>query len=243
MKFGNYNLAKVNRLYKSKWDLMDRVAVWMATILISSILIMTTFNIFFYHSEVVGPSMQPTYNILAPDVMDKEEIDRSPYRDHIIVSRFRQPKPGEVAIVELPSQTIIKRVIATGGQTLTLKKNIDDDYYSFYLDGTKLDESYIKDPTDMDYKYMRDFVSNPALFNIFKNAVSKQDEFGYEMVQIYVPEGYVYVAGDNRGNSADSKAYGLIKTSDLRGTVVLHYAYDDSLLGVIVRSLVDFFSF
>ena len=215
MKFGNYNLAKVNRLYKSKWDLMDRVAVWMATILISSILIMTTFNIFFYQSEVVGPSMQPTYNILAPDVMDKEEIERSPYKDHIIVSRFRQPKLGEVAIVELPYQTIIKRVIATGGQTLTLKKNIDDDYYSFYLDGTKLDESYIKDPSDMDY----------------------------EMVQIYVPEGYVYVAGDNRGNSADSKAYGLIKTSDLRGTVVLHYAYDDSLLGVIVRSLVDFFSF
>ena len=243
MKFRKYNLAKVNKLYKNKWDLIDKIAILMASILLTFIMAMTIFYTVCYQSEVVGPSMQPTYNVLAPDVVDKEEILKSPYRDHIIVSRFRQPKQGDVAIVELTSQTIIKRVIAVGGQTLTLKKNIEDDYYSFYVDGMKLDESYVKDPADMDYDYMKDFVTNPALFNIFIYAESKQDEFGNEMVQIYVPDGYVYVAGDNRGNSADSKTYGLIKTSSLRGTVILHYAYNDSLLGVIIRSLADLFKF
>ncbi len=240
MKFKNYKLEKLNKKYKDKYAALDKLAVLFVSFVITFVIAISAFYIVFYQSDVIGPSMQPTYNILAPDTDDDTELKASPYRDHIIVSRFRKPKNGEIAIVELTSQTIIKRVLATGGQTLLLKKNIDDDYYSFYLDGTKLEEDYIKDPAAMDEKYMRNFAGN-AGSGIYRNVTLRQDEFGQDMIEIYVPEGYYYVAGDNRANSYDSKDLGLIDEAKLRGTVVLHYAYNDSLIAVAFRAVVALF--
>lgn len=240
MNFTNFKLEKLNRKYKDKYAIWDKLAILFVSVLITFVLALSAFYIVFYQSDVVGPSMQPTYNVLAPDTDSDSEIKASPYRDHIIVSRFRKPTNGDIAIVELTSQTIIKRVIATGGQTLLLKKNIDNDYYSFYVDGTKLEENYIKDPAAMDERYLLKFTSN-ALSGIYKNVVRRTDEFGNVMVEISVPEGYYYVAGDNRANSYDSKDIGLVSESKLRGTVVLHYAYNDSLLLVALRFIAQIF--
>lgn len=240
MKFKNYRLEKLNKKYKDKYVFWDKVTMLFVSFIITFILALSAFFIVFYQSDVIGPSMQPTYNVLAPDSDNENAIISSPYRDHIIVSRFRKPKNGEVAIVELTSQTIIKRVLASGGQTLLLKKNIEDDYYSFYVDGTKLEEDYIKDPSAMNERYMRNFASS-AGSGIYKNVTLRKDEFGHDMIEIVIPQGYYYVAGDNRANSYDSKDLGLIESSKIRGTVVLHYAYNDSLIGVAFRSVVALF--
>lgn len=240
MKFKKYKLEKLNKKYKDKYAIWDKLALLFVSFIITFVIALSAFYIVFYQSDVIGPSMQPTYNVLAPDIDDDNEIKASPYRDHIIVSRFRKPTNGDIAIVELTSQTIIKRVLATGGQTLLLKKNIDDDYYSFYLDGTKLEEEYIKDPAAMNERYMRNFASS-AGSGIYRYVTLRQDEFGNDMIEIYVPQGYYYVAGDNRANSYDSKDLGLIEASKLRGTVVLHYAYNDSLIAVAFRAVVALF--
>ena len=240
MKFTNYKLDKLNRKYKDKYALWDRLAILLLSFIITSVIAISSFYIVFYPSDVVGPSMQPTYNVLAPDSNDDGELKASPYRDHIIVSRFRKPTNSEVAIVELTSQTIIKRVLAVGGQTLQLKKNIDDDYYSFYLDGTKLEEDYIKDASAMDKKYLQKFTDN-AESGIYLYVKKKQDEFGNDMAEISIPQGYYYVAGDNRANSYDSKDFGLVPESKLRGTVVLHYVYNDNLIAVAFRAIAEIF--
>lgn len=240
MEFRKYTLEKLNRKYKDKYEFWDKLFILLVSIVITFTIALSLFFIVFYPSDVIGPSMQPTYNVLAPDSDNESDLMSNHYRDHIIVSRFRKPKNGEVAIVDLTSQTIIKRVIAVGGQILQLKKNTDDDYYCFYVDGVKLEEDYIKDPTAMDVKYMWKFAGN-AKSGIYKDVIIKKDEFGKDMIEIKVPQGYYYVAGDNRANSYDSKDFGLVSASKLRGTVVLHYAYDDSLIAVAFRAVIDCF--
>ena len=87
---------------------------------------------------------------------------------------------------------IVKRLIATGGQEV----RIDFSEGAVYVDGEKLNEPYI-------------------------SSLTKRDEGAFRY-PIVVPEGYVFVLGDNRYISRDSRhpAVGLIPEEDISGEVV-----------------------
>nr|WP_306290285.1 signal peptidase I [Pseudoflavonifractor phocaeensis] len=72
---------------------------------------------------------------------------------------------------------IVKRVIAVGGQTV----DIDYDAGTVTVDGVKLSEPYIKEPMQQPF----------------------DSRMGNE--HVVVPEGSVFVMGDNRNNSSDSR--------------------------------------
>lgn len=91
---------------------------------------------------------------------------------------------GDIVVINEPyywnrdQSLIVKRVIATEGQT------IDIDYGAgvVYVDGVALDEPYINEPTY--YSWQGDYATElPAT----------------------VPEGHIFVLGDNRNNSSDSR--------------------------------------
>jgi signal peptidase I len=88
---------------------------------------------------------------------------------------------------------IVKRVIAVSGQ------EVDIDYESslVYVDGAPLEDDYIRNPD-----WHNDFEPNAA--------------FDYPIV---IPEGYVFVLGDNRAVSNDSRAknVGLVREKDIIG--------------------------
>ena len=117
-------------------------------------------------------------------------------QDKLIISNFNYtPQTGDIVVIYIEGQNkpYIKRVIATEGQTV----RIDFEKWEVYVDGELLEEDYVwRRDGDMHYA---------AFYN---------GEFT-------VPEGQVYVMGDNRNDSTDSRVLGCMEEHYIIGRVVL----------------------
>ena len=111
---------------------------------------------------------------------------------------FRDIEPGDIVTFddkEIPGRVLLKRCIAVGGQTIEL---IDG---KVVVDGVALDEPYTHGlPSDPFARTLADIT------------------YPYT-----VPEGEIWVMGDNRTNSQDSRYFGAIETSSVTGRVCLVY--------------------
>lgn len=140
--------------------------------------------------HVSGTSMYPTLEHAQP----------------LIVWRLNYtPAQGDIVIVDISdlrdeSEDIVKRVIATEGQTV----DIDYDTNTVYVDGVALAEDYINNNDgDTDYDVMME--TTDMVYN-----------------HVTVPEGCIFVMGDNRNYSLDSRfeEIGFIDVEDVIGKVV-----------------------
>ncbi len=129
---------------------------------------------------------------------------------------FSKPKTGDIVIVRFPgagSQAFVKRVIATEGQTVQLgtetvsdpKTGASTKRYYVIVDGEELDESLYADTMLYDE-------GRPNI-----EITCEGSSFG----RFTVPEGCVFVMGDHRTNSHDSRArdVGPIPLYDVIGRV------------------------
>jgi len=151
--------------------------------------------------KIPSPSMVPTLLI----------------GDHILVNKFlygiklplveekvlaiRDPKRGDVVVFRFPKNPkmdFIKRCIATGGETIEIRNK------QIFIDGKPIDDPH---------GYFTDNIHN----------LDTRDNFG----PFTVPEGKIFVMGDNRDNSNDSRFWGVVDLSEVKGkAVVIYWSWD-----------------
>lgn len=107
---------------------------------------------------------------------------------------------GDIVVMTVPyfeDEPIVKRVIATEGQTV----DIDFEAGIVYVDGAALDEPYINEPTHRSFQELGMGLEYP----------------------VTVTEGHLFVMGDNRNASDDSRfaPVGLVDERDVLGKVLL----------------------
>lgn len=127
--------------------------------------------------------------------------------DLLLVNQVNdQPSRGDIILIDtsessLPGEYIVKRVVAIEGDTVILDYESD----SVYVNGVRIAESYL----NLDQE-------DPM---IELNSVST--------ITYQVPPGAVFVLGDNRNDSIDSRSetLGMIEKTEIVGVVFLHISF------------------
>lgn len=161
--------------------------------------------------------------------------------DHILVNKFllgspvdipftninlfrmpglRTPKRGDIVVFkypEDPTRDFIKRVIAVSGDTVEGKEK------EIFVNGRRMVESYAQHTDE----------------SVHPEQLDRRDNFG----PITVPQGSVFVMGDNRDQSYDSRFWGFVDEQQIKGkAIVIYWSWDGdrkwvrfNRLGGIVR--------
>ena len=136
------------------------------------------------------------------NVVGSSMINTLHERDTLIISKLGyEPEHGDIVVIAMDnvyySEPIVKRIIAMGGETVNINFDTHEVSVTDVNGVTRvLEEDYILSPT----------------------ATSADMAF-----PLYVPEGYMFVMGDNRNGSTDSRdsRIGLIDERQILGHVIL----------------------
>ncbi len=179
-------------------DLMDIVEAGLVTVFLFLLL----FAYLVRPVTVEGGSMNPTLlnkdQILILMTLYEPKNGQIVVLDDEVSALFRDYEQTEVMEKDGANMVLVKRLIAKAGQTI----DIDASQGTVKVDGVLLDEPYIADPTTDD-----------------------DGAFRYPMT---VPEGYIFVMGDNRLYSMDSRSpqVALIPEREILGTAMFRYDRD-----------------
>ena len=137
------------------------------------------------------------YEIPSGSMESTIEIGDRVFSEKVSLYGDGQPQVGDIVTfkdVQSPDRTLIKRVIATEGQTVELINGI------VYVDGVALDED--------------SYTQGRPSYELSGSSIT----FPYT-----VPAGCIWVMGDNRTNSKDSRWFGAVPVENVTGIAVFRY--------------------
>lgn len=145
-----------------------------------------------------------------------------PFTSHRLPA-MEQPRRGDVIVFRPPKdpQTYyIKRVVGVPGDTLAMRDGV------LLVDGLKQVEPYVvhTDPggdlADDDFRWQRAYIVRPAT-----NAASERPSRN-NWGPLVVPVSSYFVLGDNRDNSSDSRYWGFVPATSIKGRpIFVYYSY------------------
>jgi len=154
--------------------------------------------------KIPSSSMEPTLLIGDHLLVNRMSyVAKVPFTD-IVLFHMGNPERGDVVVFRYPlerDKDFIKRVIATEGETVEIRDK------AIFINGKR-----IQDPWG---RYLDK--------NILSGFLSPKDN----MAPVRVPKNSIFVMGDNRDRSADSRFWGFVHRDDLVGrALILYFSWD-----------------
>jgi signal peptidase I len=197
--------------FKERWDAMmtPRFARRLAYIATTAVLFLAASATVVRAYVIPTPSMEPT--LVPGDHLIVDRLARTPQSQQLVV--FRYPLN--------PSQIFIKRVIGLPGDHIRIvnKHVIRND--------RELREDYTKFTASTTDSYRDNFPGTPG----YPLPASAREMLANDVRQgaIVVPAGALFVMGDNRDASLDSRYFGFVPLSNVIGRpLFVYWSYDAS---------------
>ena len=172
------------------------------------------FIVFFSLMLVMRSSFADWYHVptgsMQPNIVegDRVFVNKMAYRldvpfTDIEIAKIGQPQRGEVVVFEsdAANERLIKRVIGVPGDIVAMENNrliVNGNVAEYEMSGNNI---------------YRERLGNLQRQIQVLPVNSARDSFE----PVRVPEGHILVLGDNRNNSVDSRYYGFVPISELKG--------------------------
>jgi signal peptidase I len=143
---------------------------------------------------------------------------------HKRLPRIREPQVGDVIVFDFPrdlSKNFVKRLVGMPGDTVSMRDGV------LFRNGERVDEAYVAradddyDSPDAEFAWQREFlVREPGA------ALTAYHPSRNNWGPLVVPQKSYFVLGDNRDNSLDSRYWGFVADSLVKGQpFVIYYSY------------------
>jgi signal peptidase I len=139
---------------------------------------------------------------------------------------FGEPDRGDVVVFtppHEPDKNYVKRLVGLPGDTLSMRDKV------LFVNGLPVAEPYARhgDPMDVHAPGMRwqlDHLMDPTQRLQYRPS---RDNWG----PVTVPTGHVFVLGDNRDDSEDSRYWGFVDQTDIKGKpLFVYYSFNPRTL-------------
>lgn len=202
---------------------MDLVWDWAKSIIVAAVLFVVIRTFFVAAYKIPSGSMERTLLVGDFLLVDKMVYGAEIPFTHRHLPALRHPERGDVIVFQYPvdpSKDFVKRLVGLPGDTLSMHDGV------LVVNGRAQRERYVThtdpeiDPSGEEFRWQRDYLVRTA-----------EASMGYHPSRnnwgpLVVPEGSYFVLGDNRDNSLDSRYWGFVPDSLVKGRpLMVYYSY------------------
>jgi signal peptidase I len=167
--------------------------------------------------KIPSGSMKPTLLIGDHLLVNKFIYGiKIPFYDRIIIPVAR-PKTGDIVVFKWPkdeSKDFIKRVVGVEDDVIEIKNDV------LYINGKEVTTGYVGEFTDDDGSKADEL---EEVLGKVKHHILDQTKNFENKGPLTVPKDSIFVMGDNRDNSEDSRYWGFVTLNKIKGKAMIIY--------------------